>query len=575
MNSILQIPIKRFARFITRQFTRKTQRTATVQKQFLLSLLKEHQDTAFGREYGFRDIGTVEEFRKRIPVLNYRDYKPYVEQIAQGASNVLTADSVKYMNMTSGSTGKQKLIPVTKQSQRFNRQANLTSICFGIKSAAEQGLAFGQILVTSSVQLLGETSAGIPYGPVSVSHLRSTNIFARQLFAHPYQALEPSDSLARHYVCLLFALKNPHTRVIAANFPVLALRLCHYLENYAEFLIEDLERGAIAPWLNLEPELRANLEKKLFPAPKRAQQLRQILQQHQRLTPILAWPDLSCVVTARGGTSDFYLQQFPEYFGNTPVFGGIYSSAESIFGITPQLNQDSNILAIETGFFEFIPPQQWEKSQPHTLLAEEVKVGELYRIVVSNYNGFYRYDIGDVVEVAGFCGTAPLIVFRYRRGGLLSSTTEKTTEFHALQVMQQLQQEFNISLESFCITLSNDHQTPPAYLVNIELSPGSTLPNPQQFLEQFDRRLKTIHASYEVKRRDQVPPPRLRILAPGSFGKLYQRLMQQGIPEHHLKFPHISEDRAFLADLPVEKEVLFPSDSQMPTLGRDLIIDEN
>jgi len=575
MNSILQIPIKRFARFITRQFTRKTQRTATVQKQFLLSLLKEHQDTAFGREYGFRDIGTVEEFRKRIPVLNYRDYKPYMEQIAQGASNVLTADSVKYMNMTSGSTGKQKLIPVTKQSQRFNRQANLTSICFGIKSAAEQGLAFGQILVTSSVQLLGETSAGIPYGPVSVSHLRSTNIFARQLFAHPYQALEPSDSLARHYVCLLFALKNPHTRVIAANFPVLALRLCHYLENYAEFLIEDLERGAIAPWLNLEPELRANLEKKLFPAPKRAQQLRQILQQHQRLTPILAWPDLSCVVTARGGTSDFYLQQFPEYFGNTPVFGGIYSSAESIFGITPQLNQDSNILAIETGFFEFIPPQQWEKSQPHTLLAEEVKVGELYRIVVSNYNGFYRYDIGDVVEVAGFCGTAPLIVFRYRRGGLLSSTTEKTTEFHALQVMQQLQQEFNISLESFCITLSNDHQTPPAYLVNIELSPASTLPNPQQFLEQFDRRLKTIHASYEVKRRDQVPPPRLRILAPGSFGKLYQRLMQQGIPEHHLKFPHISEDRAFLADLPVEKEVLFPSDSQMPTLKRDLIIDEN
>ncbi|MFB6276224.1 MAG: GH3 auxin-responsive promoter family protein [Halothece sp.] len=573
MNSILQTPIELFARFVTHQFTRKTQRTATVQQQFLLSLLKEHQDTAFGRQYGFRNITTVEEFRKRIPVLNYRDYHPYVEQIAQGASNVLTADSVKYMNMTSGSTGKQKLIPVTKQSQRVNRQANLTSICFGIKSGAEQGLVFGQILVASSVQLLGQTPAGIPYGPVSVSHLRSMNMLARQLFAHPYQALEPSDSLARHYVCLLFALKNPHTRVIAANFPVLALRLCHYLENYAESLIEDLERGAIAPWLNLEPELRAKLEKKLTPAPKRAQQLRQVLHQAGRLTPILAWPELSCVVTARGGTSDFYLQRFPEYFGNTPVFGGIYSSAETMFGITPQFNQDGSILAIETAFFEFIPPQEWEKSQPRTLLAEEVKVGERYRIVVSNYNGFYRYDIGDVVEVAGFYGTAPLIVFRYRRGGLLSSTTEKTTEFHAIQVMQQLQQEFNLSLESFCITLSDD-QTPPAYLVNIELSPDSSLPYPQQFLKQFDRRLKAIHASYEVKRRDQVPPPRLRILAPGSFAQLHQRLMEKGMPEHHLKFPHISEDRAFLADLTVEQEVFFPSDSQVSTLGRDLIIDE-
>jgi hypothetical protein len=164
-------------------------------------------------------------------------------------------------------------------------------------------------------------------------------------------------------------------------------------------------------------------------------------------------------------------------------------------------------------------------------------------------------------------------VFRYRRGGLLSSTTEKTTEFHAIQVMQQLQQEFGISLESFCITLSDD-QTPPAYLVNIELSPDSTLPYPQKFLEQFDRRLKAIHASYEVKRRDQVPPPRLRILAPGSFAQLHQRLMEKGMPEHHLKFPHISEDRAFLADLPVEQEVFLPNDSQVPTVGRDLITDE-
>lgn len=574
MNSILQTPIELFAQFITHQFTRKTQRTATVQKQFLLSLLKAHQNTAFGREYGFRDITTVEQFREQIPVLNYRSYSPYMEEIAQGKSNVLTADEVIYMNMTSGSTGKQKLIPVTQQAQRLNRQANLRSICFGIKSGAEQGVVFGQILLTSSIQLLGNTSGEIPYGPVSVNHLRSMNVLARQLFAHPYQALEPRDSLARHYVCLLFALKNRHTRVIAANFPVLALRLCHYLEDYAESLIDDLERGAIASWLNLDPQLRVKLEKKLSPAPKRAQQLRQVLKQAGRLTPILAWPELSCVATARGGTSDFYLQRFPEYFGNTPVFGGIYSSAETIFGITPQFNQDSSILAIETGFFEFIPPQEWEKSQPHTLLAEEVTVGERYRILVSNYNGFYRYDIGDVVEVVGFYGTAPLIVFRYRRGGLLSSTTEKTTEFHAIQVMQQLQKEFNVSLESFCITLCDD-QTPPAYLVNIELSADSTLHHPQHFLAQFDRRLKAIHTSYEVKRRDQVPPPRLRILTPGSFTQLHQRLMENGMPEHHLKFPHISEDRAFLADLPVEQEVFLPSDYQVPTLGWDLMVDEN
>jgi len=559
MTLIQQLPIALVAQLITHRFRQKTKQTASIQQQFLHSLLRDHQNTAFGREYGFSEITTVDQFREQVPIFNYRDFRPYMERIANGESHVLTADRVTYMNMTSGTTGKQKLIPVTQQAHRIRSKANLTTFCFGVKSAWEQGQPFGRMLLTSSVQLLGYTPAGIPYGPISVGDLRSSNWISKQLFAHPYQALEPKDSLARHYVCLLFALKNPNLRVIGANFPVLALRLCHYLENHAEALIADLEQGAIANWLNLDPDLKATLEQKLSPAPKRAQQLRQILEQHQRLTPIGAWPNLSCVVTARGGTSDFYFQRFPEYFGNTPVFGGIYSSAEAVFGITPQLNQDSSILSIETTFFEFIPRSEWEKAQPHTRLPHEVEVGELYRIVVSNYNGFYRYDLGDVVEVMGFYENAPLIVFRYRRGGLLSSTTEKTTEFHAMQVMQQLQQEFQLSLENFCITLADD-ETPPPYLVNIELSAGSSLEDPQQFLQTFDQRLKAIHASYEVKRRDQVPPPRLRILAEGSFAQLHQRLIQQGTPEHHLKCPHITEDRKFLADLAVQQEIFFPSD---------------
>jgi hypothetical protein len=196
---------------------------------------------------------------------------------------------------------------------------------------------------------------------------------------------------------------------------------------------------------------------------------------------------------------------------------------------------------------------------PKTLLATEVKVGECYRLLTTNYSGFYRYDIGDVVEVVGFYGTAPLIVFRYRRGGLLSSTTEKTTEYHVTQVMQALQQEFGFPLEDFCITLS-EQEIPAHYLVNIELVPGHTLTNPQAFLASFDRKLQEIHTSYELKRRDQVPAPRLRFLARGSFAILRQRQLERGIPDSQLKFPHISEDRQLLAGLVVQQEVRLPDD---------------
>ena len=237
----------------------------------------------------------------------------------------------------------------------------------------------------------------------------------------------------------------------------------------------------------------------------------------------------------------------------------IYASAEGTFGVCPDLNKDGNVLAIETGFFEFIPEDQWEAEHPKTLLATEVKAGKLYRILMSNYSGFYRYDIGDVVEVLGFYNTAPLLVFRYRNGGLLSSTTEKTTEFHATQVMKALQQEFSIPLEDFCITLS-ENEFPAHYLVNIELARGYTLSNPQVFLVSFDLKLKEINTYYGFRRRDQVPPPRLRILAPGSFAIVRQRQLLRGIPDYQLKFPHISEDRNFLAELTVEQEIRLPEE---------------
>jgi hypothetical protein len=535
-------------------FVRQTRQVTQVQEAFLRSLLQAHKDTVLGREYGLADINSVEEFRRRVPILPYSSYEPYIDRIAQGEPNVLTPDPVVYLNMTSGSTGRQKLIPVTKRSRHSLGLANQASIGFVMEALRRRNLPIGKMILTSSVQLLGQTLGGIEYGPVSVGSLRMSSGFQRRIFAHPYEALLPADSLTRHYLCLLFALRNRHTAVIGANFPILALRLADYLESNAEDLIHDLETGTIAPWLKLDTSLRGQLERQWSAHPDRAAELRQILKTEGRLTPKSAWKNLSLVITARGGTSDFYFERFPEYFGNTPIFGGIYASAEATFGVYPDLDQDGAILAIESGFFEFIAQDQWDAAQPQTLLPHELTPGAHYRVLVTNYNGLYRYDIGDVVEVLGFYEQTPRIVFRHRVGGLLSSTTEKTTEFHVVQVMRQLQQDFDLPLENFCVTLS-EREVPAHYWVNIELLPGHSLRDPEAFLAQFDRQLKAIHTSYEVKRRDQVPPPRLRILAPGSFAVIRQQMIQRGIPESQLKFPHISEDRQLLKGLMVEQEV--------------------
>lgn len=545
-----------YASFVKNRFIRNTRQVMATQERFLCKLITAHQHTELGQKFGLEDIKTIDQFREQIPIWAYANYEPFCDRIAQGESNILNPDPVVYINLTSGSTGKKKQVPVTRRFQHTLRQADLAGMGFAMTGLQQRQRQFGKFFITNSVQLQGQTPGGIEYGPVSVGSIRKGKLLFEQTFAQPFRALEISDTLARHYVCLLFALRNPDLRGIAANFPMLILRTCGYLEQYAEELIHDLECGAIAPWLKLEPEIRADLEKRWSAAPKRAACLRAILHTEGRLTPKLAWADLSFISTARGGTSGFYLDRFPDYFGDTPVFGGVYGSAEATFSVYPDFDIDGGILAIESGFFEFVPADQWQVAQPKTLLPNEVTVGDRYRILVTSYSGFYRYDIGDVVEVVGFYEQTPLITFCHRQGGLLSSTTEKTTEFHAVQVMQRLQQEFNIHLDDFCITLS-ENEFPARYLVNIEISHGQQLDNPAAFLHQFEYWLRDVNQPYGTVRESQVPPPQLRILAPGSFARLRQQQVERGMFDSQLKIPHISEDRNLLSRLPILQQIDF------------------
>ena len=532
------------------RFEQQTKAVVATQTQFLQKVLKHHQDTVLGKEEKLNTIRTIDEFRSSVAVRPYADYEPYIQRMANGEANILTPDRATYFNTTSGSTGKQKLIPVTQKFQNSLGWGNLISIGFLSRALNKRENFLRKLLLTNSTEISGYTQGGIPYGSGSAGVLKMGKWVYQQLFANPYETLQISDSLARHYLCLLFTIQTTETGGMAANFPMLILRTCQYLEQYSDDLIQNLKTGTIPTWLNLETHLRNQLEKQLTPHPQRAQELQTILSSQGHLTPKKVWKNFSYIATARGGTSDFYLQRFPYYLDDTPVFGAAYTSAEATYSIYPDFNTDGSVLAVGTGFFEFIPETDTKTTYPNTILATEVEVGKRYRILVTNYNGFYRYDNGDVVEVVGFYNQAPLIVFRHRQGGLISSTVEKTTEAHAVAVMQQLQAEFNLILEDFCLTLS-EAETPAHYLVNVELTPQENVPNWQQFLRRFDEILKEINPRYGAKREDLVPPPRLHLLAPGSFQMVRKRQLEKGVPDSQLKFPHISEDRSLVAGLEI------------------------
>jgi hypothetical protein len=549
--------LKPFALQRVERFIAKTQDPIAAQAQFLDGLLHHYRQTARGQRYRFSEIRSIDEFCDRLPVTQYCDYESDIERIVAGEHNLLTPDPVRFLTLTSGTTGQRKWIPVSPRFQSALQRANMVSIGFLLRALQTQARSLGKSLITNSVQIAGKTSTGIEYGLASTGSLRLSKFFVAPLFAHPYDILQITDSRTRHYLCLLFGLRNRNLQSMVANFPMLLLRTCQYLEEDAERLIQDLAEGTLSAHLDLTPATRTVLQRRWSAVPARAAELQSALRQQGRLTPQFAWPHLAFVTTARGGTSDFYFQRFSEYFGQIPIFGGVYGCSEATFGISHAFDEDGCILALESGFYEFVPEAEWDAEHPKTLLPTDVKIGDRYRILVTNDTGFYRYDIRDVVEVVGFYEKTPLIVFRHRLGGLLNSTSEKTTEFHVIQVMRQLQQEFDLQFEDFCVTLS-ENEVPAHYWVNLELNSSSQLEQPELLLRRFDAVLQQKNGHYEIMRRDQVPPPGLRILAHGSFERLRQHLLQRGNSENQLKIPHVSEDRELLAALTVQQEVPWP-----------------
>jgi hypothetical protein len=557
--------LTRYAAQCAAGFIRKTRDPLAAQERFLKGMLRHYRRTERGKRYCVDEIRSVAEFCDRLPVTQYRDYESDIQRTAAGERNVLVPDAIRFITLTSGTTGQRKWIPVSPRFQNALQKANMASIGFLVKALNAKNLTLGKALITNSAQVAGKTDGGIELGLASTGSLRMTKLLMAPLFAQPYDLLQISDSRTRHYLCLLYGLRNRNLQSMASNFPMLLLRTCGYLETEAAVLIQDLKAGTLSDTLDLTPACRAYLSQRWTAHPQRAMELEQILHRQGRLTPHLAWPRLAFVSTARGGTSDFYFQRFREYFGETPIFGGVYGCSEATFGIAHALNHDGCILALESGFYEFIPESEWETEHPQTLMATEVKIGQRYRILVTNDAGFYRYDIRDVVEVVGFYEKTPLIAFRYRLGGLLNSTSEKTTEFHVVQVMQRLQQEFNLSLEDFCVTLS-EQEIPAHYWVNLELSDDSRLDRPEALLRRFDEVLQEENGHYQIMRRDQVPSPGLRIFERGSFETLRLRLLKKGAAENQLKVPHVSEDRTLLVDLKIAQEILWPQSEEVSSL---------
>src|SRR5690606_8692334 len=107
---------KQLAKIVRKRIDGWAKNPAETQQKVLRNLIQKAENTAFGREHGFKDIHDADGFAKRVPIRDYEGIKPYIERIIAGEKNILWPGKPLYFAKTSGTTSGAKHIPLTRES---------------------------------------------------------------------------------------------------------------------------------------------------------------------------------------------------------------------------------------------------------------------------------------------------------------------------------------------------------------------------------------------------------------------------------------------------------------------------
>lgn len=500
------------------------------QQERLRSILSANGQTDFGRRYNFAALKTTADFQNAVPISDYEKHRPYIEEIAAGKKNVLTKDTPMMFATTSGTTGAQKLIPVTRGYMNEFRRASIVSGFNLLKDFP--GLSNGVALTIFSPAEEGRTQGGIPYGAISGKLFQEEpSVVKRFISPLPYEICLIKDYESRYYTILRLALCLPLSVLMTLN-PSTIVLLAKRLKSYGPSLVKDIADGTLSPPKPLAANVIEAVSKLTLKNPERARELNRLLESDQ-FVPHKIWPTLNVVCCWTKAAASFYLMDFPELFGDVPVSDVTYGASEGRGSV--YMGNNKQMLAVRSHFYEFVPESEIESKNPTVLLANQLEEGQNYHILFTTSGGLYRYHLNDVIKVVGRHNQTPLIEFQYKGGNVSSFTGEKLTELQVTKAMSATLAELNIKAGYF--TLIPEFRPEPHYELYFE-GDGSSADN---LAKEFDHQLGKFNSEYQTKRESQrLHPVELKELERGTYEALRKKLVASGVPDSQIKISHLN-----------------------------------
>jgi GH3 auxin-responsive promoter len=246
---------------------------------------------------------------------------------------------------------------------------------------------------------------------------------------------------------------------------------------------------------------------------------------------------------ATGGTdTELFKDQIRAAWGRNTVEGYGCTEAGGLIALQPWANEGLVFLP-HLDFLEFIPMDEFARNeadptyQPRTVLLNEVELGGIYEVVITNSSGgaFTRYRLGDLIRINALKDETlgiktPKMVFHSKVHDIIDLAA-----FARLTARTIGQAIVDLGVPYVDWTARKEYHDGNPYLyVYIETRDPAS--NVSEVTISLDQNLRQLDVAYsELHEMMGMDPLRVVLLAPGAFKRFTQSRLAQGAELAHLK----------------------------------------
>lgn len=507
-------------------------------EELLLKLIDDNKDTEYGRKYNFKDIHSIEDYKKNVPFSVYDDYAPYIERmIKNDEDNLISVYPAVHYAVSSGSVGVPKSIPVSEATIECYKKYSC-NLVFGLmdeyyRNKFGKSYANGKGLNTLEVREM-RTDNGIIKGPISSTTSRANKKFLPYVFSSPMEIVFTNEVMDLKYLQLRFGLEERNLSFMIGAFMTSLVDLMTYMNANWKSLCDEIEKGILNKDAHIPENVRKELEAYLKPNPKRADELRKEFEKGFD-TPIIPriWKNMSWIFAIGTGGFASYTEKMRKYSGDIPIDFSVYGASEALMAVARNVEEGEFVLIPDSGFYEFVPMDSDDEDVTYTI--DELEVGKDYEIIVTNLSGFYRYRIKDVIRVTGFHKQSPKIKFVYRKNQMISIAGEKTNDEAVSWAVSEFAKETGCKISDYSIEADTDCE-PGRYVVYLEPDHIMDSDKIEEYTKLIEEKLSIANPSFGAKVKNGVLSKTVLYFLQQETYALYRDLMiMRGVSGNQLK----------------------------------------